>query len=209
MTTNTYYRRYTDLPSLIQILSKSSLTLLDPSSWDDKNDSFYLSTYKDKKALSSVLALCFTKESETYHHWKVFSSGASGVCINFNSVELEKAFKNFGNIQFEEVKYLTMKDQKGKQPTVSELPFLKRIPYKHEKEFRALWESKGNVVNALDVPIKLSSITRITLSPWMHPSLQDNTKILLKTINSCKSIPIYRSTLTDNENWKEYARNAL
>lgn len=62
------YKRYTDLPSLIQILMNRELTLLDPSSWDDKNDSYFISTYKEKKQLQSVLALCFTKKSETYHH---------------------------------------------------------------------------------------------------------------------------------------------
>lgn len=89
--TKVSYRRYTDLPALIHILTNRTLTLLDPSFWDDKNDSYFLATYKEKKELQSVLALCFTKESETYHHWRVFSSGASGACINFNPEQLETA----------------------------------------------------------------------------------------------------------------------
>lgn len=206
---NTSYRRYTDLPSLINILSNQKLTLLDPSLWDDKNDSFYLSTYKDKKHLQSLLALCFTKESETYHHWRVFSSGSSGVCINFNPTKLEKIFREFGSVQFKEIKYLTIKEQKQIQPSITELPFIKRIPYKHEKEFRALWESSSQNIKFLDIPIDLTSIIRITLSPWMHPSLKENIATLLKTIKDCKSIPIYRSTLTDNLDWKEYAKKAL
>jgi hypothetical protein len=63
---DTHFRRYTDLPSLIQILTNRKITLLDPATWDDKNDSFFLSTYKEKKKLKSVLALCFTSASETY-----------------------------------------------------------------------------------------------------------------------------------------------
>jgi hypothetical protein len=40
-----YLRRYTDLTALIYLLHKRKITLLDPASWDDKNDSFYLSKY--------------------------------------------------------------------------------------------------------------------------------------------------------------------
>jgi hypothetical protein len=42
-----YLRRYTDLTALIYLLRKRKLTLLDPSSWDDSNDSYYLTLYKE------------------------------------------------------------------------------------------------------------------------------------------------------------------
>lgn len=202
------YRRYTDLPALIHILTNRTLTLLDPSFWDDKNDSYFLATYKEKKELQSVLALCFTKESETYHHWRVFSSGASGACINFNSEQLETAFSKAKGVKFKEVSYLALKELRENRPTIAQLPFVKRIPYKHEREFRALWESETDKVGFLDVPIDLSSITRITLSPWMHPSLRENVVKLLKMIDGCKSIPIVRSTLTENARWKSYGASA-
>jgi hypothetical protein len=202
------YRRYTDLPALIQILTNRKLTLLDPSFWDDKNDSYFLATYKEKKELQSVLALCFTKESETYHHWRVFSSGASGVCVNFDSEKLETAFAKAKGVKFQEVTYLALKELRDNRPTIARLPFVKRIPYKHEKEFRALWESESDKAFFLDVPIDISSITRITLSPWMHPSLRVNVVKLLKMIDGCKSIPIVRSTLIENTQWKSYGTSA-
>lgn len=202
------YRRYTDLPALIQMLSNRELTLLDPVSWDDKNDSFFLSTYKEKKKLQSVLALCFTQESETYHHWRVFSSGSSGICVNFRASDLEGAFRRAKDVAFKEVTYLKIDELKNKRPAVSKLPFIKRIPYKHEKEFRALWESKSSTVGALSVPFELSAITRITLSPWMHPSLRDNVVSTLKKIDGCKSIPMWRSTLIENSDWKKYGASA-
>ena len=205
---NQSYRRYTDLPALIQLLTNKELTLLDPSSWDDKNDSFFLSTYKEKKKLKSVLALCFARESETYHHWRVFSSGSSGACVHFNASALENAFRKIKSIRFKEVKYLKVGDLRNNRPTTPQLPFIKRIPYKHEKEFRALWESKSEYSNVLNVPIELSSITRITLSPWMHPSLRKNVVAALKKIDGCKSIPMWRSTLTENEDWKSYGASA-
>jgi hypothetical protein len=54
-----YIRRYTELPSLIHILRHSDLTMVDPRSWDDKNDSHFLSMYREKRDLKAVLALCF------------------------------------------------------------------------------------------------------------------------------------------------------
>jgi hypothetical protein len=86
--------RYTDLPALLYLLDKKKITLLDPKSWDDSNDSYYLSQYKEKKKLKSVLALCFSQTAETYHHWRVFSSGPSGVCIVFDREQLLGALKN-------------------------------------------------------------------------------------------------------------------
>ena len=202
------YRRYTDLPALIHLLTNRELTLLDPLSWDDKNDSYFLSIYKDKNQLESVLALCFTSESETYHHWRVFSSGTSGVCIHFNAVKLEETFRNVNGVKFQDVSYLTLDELRQSTPKARDLPFIKRRPYKHEKESRALWESKTEEVLYLNVPIDLSSIVRITLSPWMHPSLRKNVVASLKRIDGCKSIPMWRSTLTENAYWKKYGASA-
>ena len=72
-------------------MTQRKITLLDPQSWDDSNDSRYLALYKEKKKLTTVLALCFTQASETYHHWRVFANGSSGICITFHSVELLEA----------------------------------------------------------------------------------------------------------------------
>ncbi len=75
-----FLRRYTDLPALIYLLNERKITLLDPKSWDDQNDAYFLALYKEKKNLRSVLALCFSQAPETYHHWRVFASGSSGAC---------------------------------------------------------------------------------------------------------------------------------
>ena len=39
---NKYLRRYTDLPAVFYLLRQRKLTLLDPASWNDKNDSVLL-----------------------------------------------------------------------------------------------------------------------------------------------------------------------
>ncbi len=45
--TKKFLRRYTDLPALIHLLRTASITFLDPSSWDDKNDAYFMNLYKE------------------------------------------------------------------------------------------------------------------------------------------------------------------
>src|SRR5437773_1477218 len=127
-TRNDYLRRYTDLPALIYLLTQEKLTLLDPESWDDSNDSHYLALYREKEKLKSVLAVCFTQADETYHQWRVFASGPGGVCIRFRRSPLLKAVKKQSGLRVEEVRYLTLSAIRHKRLRVRELPFLKRYP---------------------------------------------------------------------------------
>ena len=203
----THYRRYTYLPALIQLLTNRSLTLLDPRMWDDRNDSFFLSTYKAKKSLKSVLALCFSTSSETYHHWRVFASGTSGVCVRFDVKSLRSSMKNAG-VTFKEVKYLNLNELSKITPKVSQLPFIKRAQFSPEREVRAIWESEAIEKDTSEVPILLSSIKRITLSPWLHPSLRDSLVSAIKRINGCENIDVVRSTLVENQRWKKYGGRA-
>src|SRR5690242_3180718 len=121
-----YLRRYTDIPALTYLLNERKITLLDPDYWDDSNDSYYLRLYRRKKNLGSVLALCFSRASETYHHWRVFANGTSGVCIRFKRAELLRAVKQQTGIRAKPVTYLTLADMRGKSLAVNDLPFLKR-----------------------------------------------------------------------------------
>jgi len=205
---NNHYRRFTDLPSLIQILSNRELTLLDPATWDDKNDSFFLSTYKQKKNLKSVLALCFTSSRETYHHWKVFSSGPAGVCIHFERAKLDAAFEKVPGVKFKEVAYLKISSLNKEASLIDGLPFVKRYPFRPEHEHRALWESDSESKDYLNVEIDLSSITRISLSPWLHRSLKDNIVSLLRGIEGCAHIDIQRSTIVGNAEWRRFGKRA-
>jgi len=197
-----YLRRYTDLPALIYLLREKKITLLDPRSWDDSNDSHYLSLYKNQKKLKSLLVLCFTQESETYHHWRVFAAGSSGVCIRFKRTELIQIFKNHGGVRTGEVEYLKLKEIRNKKPTTDQLPFIKRYAFEDEDEFRVIFESIKSDLPKKDISIPLSCIARITLSPWAHTSLIKHVKEVLKTIDDCGNIEIVRSTLVDNEEWK-------
>jgi hypothetical protein len=197
-----FLRRYTDLPGLIYLLRERCITLVDPQSWDDQNDSHYLALYREHRNLTSVLALCFTRASETYHHWRVFSNGASGVCISFNHRELLAVVKKQPGVHARPVRYLKLNEIRDHAPAARDLPFVKRHPFEQESEFRLLYESKTKKRETLDITIPLSCIDRITLSPWLRKNLSLHVKRILWSIPGCRQLVIARSTLISNEEWK-------
>jgi hypothetical protein len=201
-------RRYTSIPSLVYLLTTRQITLLDPSSWDDKNDSQYLVLYREKKQLTRVLTLCFTEAAETYHHWRVFAGGSAGVCIRFKRDQLLDAIRKEVPIRAKRVEYLSLGRMRAATPRVDDLPFLKRSPYRPENEFRIIYESSLPCPATRDIPIPLSVIQRITLSPWLSPTLSSHVKRLLKSINGCANIEIVRSTLISNEEWRKHGCSA-
>jgi hypothetical protein len=202
-------RRYTELPALVHLLKRQELTLLDPSSWDDKNDSYYLSLYKEKCKLKSVLALCFTKGVETYHHWRVFTNGAAGVCIQFDTVAVREAIKKIKGVRLEPIRYLTLQTLHARRELLKErLPFLKRKAFEPEDEVRLLWQSETEERRFLPIPIELSAIQRITISPWLNPDLATEFARLVKTIPGCDKLKIVRSTLISNDEWMNRGREA-
>lgn len=203
-----HLRRYTDIPALIYLLRERKLTLLDPRSWDDSNDSYYLALYREKKELRTVLALCFTQAYETYHHWRVFAGGSSGVCIRFKRSELLKATRRQPGLRTGPVKYLTLAEIRNKSLATQELPFLKRYAFEHEDEYRIIYESKATNLTTLDIAIPIFCIDRITLSPWIHPALSRHVKQMLRSTKGCSNIEIVRSTLIGNEEWKNLGEGA-
>ncbi|MGB9456936.1 MAG: DUF2971 domain-containing protein [Bryobacteraceae bacterium] len=195
-------RRYTDTPSLIYLLSERKITLLDPQSWDDHNDAHYITLYRRRKNLESVLALCFTQASERYHHWRVFANGSTGVCIHFRRSELLKAVGARQGLRGDAVVYRKLNEIRKKPIATEDLPFLKRYPFQDEDEFRLIYESKDEELSKLDIPVPLSCIDRVTLSPWLHHDLLSAVRQLLQKIEGCAKLRITRSTLINNEEWK-------
>jgi hypothetical protein len=204
-----YLRRYSDLTALIYLLSTKKITLLDPESWDDSNDSHYLALYKEKKKLKSVLALCFTETDERYDYWRIFAGGSSGVCIQFKRSELLRAVQRQPGLKAKKVKYVTLAQVRDMHLASKDLPFLKRYAFKHEYEFRMLYESEKEKLSTLDIAIPLSCIDKITLGPWIHPDLFTHVKKMLHLIDDCNNLKIRRSTLIGNEEWKNLGEAAI
>lgn len=194
--------RYTSLPILLDMLVRKSLILLNPTSWEDRNDSFYVEKYRETKGLKSVLALCFTTRRETFHHWKVFSNGSSGVCIEFNKVKLLGFVRQVPGVRWRTVKYKLIKELRQHPPGVEDWPFLKRRPFRDEGELRIIYETSELCEETKEIPFDLRCIRKITLSPWLPASLRETVAIIINQIDGCESLEVNRSTLIENFSWR-------
>jgi hypothetical protein len=198
--------RFTNLAAAIHMLRTRRITLLDPNTWDDKNDAYFMAEYKRQKGLTTLLALCFADCDETYHHWRVFSHGADGVRIDFEKRALLSAFVGDNQVLHGDMRYRLIKDLRTPRDyAVDDLPFLKRYPFRDEKEFRIIFADRSVAALSKDYTFDLSAIRRITLSPWIVRDLADSIINTLRQIDGCKQLKIYRSTLIDNAEWKKFA----
>ena len=201
-------RRYTNLVAAIQMLRNRKITLLNPQLWDDRNDAYGMSLYAEMRDAKSVLALCFAEQHETYHHWKVFSPGVDGVCIEFDRDGLMESIDGKPGIRSGMVKYRQIQQLRAKPPAVEQLPFVKRFPYRDEKEFRIIFTDMKNELDFKDFDFDLGCIKRINLSPWTPKALSDSVKATIKSIDGCEALTLSRSTLVDNDQWKNCLRGA-
>jgi hypothetical protein len=206
----TYLRRYTDITSLIYLLRERKITLVNPQSWDDSNDSYYLELYREKKNLRCVLALCFTRAAERYHYWRVFAYGLGGVCVRFDYSELLDAVRREQpNLRTGTVRYLTLKELLPKRLATEDLPFLKRSAFRDEKEFRLIYGSERKKLSKLDVSIPLSCIDRIKLNPWIDDARSRHVKWLLRSVRGCGALNIVGSNLLSSDRWKRCGDSAV
>ncbi|MDR3474383.1 MAG: DUF2971 domain-containing protein [Devosia sp.] len=202
-------RRYTDLTAAIDFLTHRRLTLLDPASWDDRNDSHFLQRFKAMTGAKTVLALCMSSVGETYHHWRVFCGHSSGVCIEFDRRLLLEAVKHAKGLRKGEVRYMTLDKIKDTELVLRDLPFIKRWAFRHEREYRLIYESETAVQAVHFVGVPLAAIRGVTLSPWLPPGLLASTRDLLNSIPGCAEIRVSRSELISNEEWKNHADRLL
>jgi hypothetical protein len=197
-------RRYTSLVAAIQILRQRKITLLNPELWDDRNDVYTMRKYQEAVQARSILALCFAQQFETYHHWRVFSQGMDGVCLEFDRDRLIQSFAANPQVRHGSVEYYELRKLGKTPPTVADLPFIKRFPYQDEKEFRIVYVDNEHVLSFKEFDIDLAAITRINLSPWMPKPLSDSVKTTIRSIPGCEVIRLNRSTLVENDQWKGY-----
>ncbi len=201
-----FVKRYTTLSSALQTLNQKKLVLLSPSKWDDANDAYFMDLYRAKTSSPSVLALCCTMAKETYHHWRVFTSGIDGVSIEFHREPLEEAVEGQVGFRAGPVEYLGVNELDGRSGKhLSSLPFVKREGYADEREWRIIKQC-DEVREFADLAIELSWISSITFSPWMPPSLTDNLRGIIKTIVPDAKISLRSSSLTNSRAWKDAGR---
>jgi hypothetical protein len=195
--------RFTSLPSALDVLSRKRITLLSPEAWEDRNDAYYLERYREEMKFRSVLAICFSLKRETFHHWRVFSSGSCGVCIEFNKAKLLQSVANQKGFRSGNVTYPLISQLQRNTPELETWPFLKRRPFEDEKEFRIIYESKTENLRAKHIDIEIASIRKVTLSPWLPDPVADSVRKIIKRIVGCAALEVNRSSLIDNAAWRE------
>jgi hypothetical protein len=203
-----YVRRYTTLSSALDTLAEKRLVLLNPSKWDDLNDVYFMELYRAHANVGSIVALCCTLATETYHHWRVFTQGMEGICLEFERQSLERTLRTIPDLQMRKVDYLKVGELEAFQAhDAQKLPYVKRDGFSDEREWRIVLTCQADAVMARPVPIELQSLNRILLNPWMPPSLADNLRNIIRTIPGCGSIKIEASRLTNSDRWKSAGKS--
>lgn len=194
--------RYTTLPIALDMLARKRITLLSPDTWEDRNDAYFLERYQQELKFRSVVAICFSMTSETFHHWRIFSHGVSGVCIEFDKRQLLRAIDGMAGFSRRQVIYRYIWKPGADRPDIELWPFLKRKPFEAEAEFRIIYETKKESVRLKHVSIDLSAIRKVTLSPWLSESVAESVIALIKSIDGCEHLNVNRSSLIDNAAWR-------
>lgn len=125
------------------------------------------------------------------------------MCIEFNKDMLLKHLRRYKDLKTEAVRYKTPKDLRASRPKVDELPFLKRSAFRDEIEFRLFYANKDPPGKPFRVQVPLVAINRVVLSPWLPAAVVHGVKATLNSINGCKTLKVYKSSLVDNESWKQ------
>lgn len=197
-------RRYTSIAATLDILRRRELPLLNPDFWDDRNDRYFMARYKEAKKLNGLYALCAARCNETYHHWRVFTEGAHGACLELHRKPLEAALDGIPEARYGKVDYLILDDVDTLKPAdLNRLPFVKRAGFEPEKEYRIILESNEPQGAALSIELPLDLIGRIYLNPWLPKSIAQSIIETIRSIPGCEEISIHRSQLIENSRWKE------
>jgi hypothetical protein len=198
-----FIKRYTSISATIDMLRRKELALLDPQNWDDRNDRYFMSLYKDHVKASGLYAACFTQSMDTYHHWRVFTGPSDGLCVEFKREPFERHFKSNPNLRARPVRYLNLgdADRLGTEAR-DHLPFYKRKGFEPEEEYRVVVVSDKPQQAALGVPIEMSFINKIVINPWLPDTLCESLRATLRSIDQCSRIRIDRSHLIDSLRWK-------
>jgi hypothetical protein len=199
-------RRYTSIAAVIDSLRRGELPLLNPESWDDRNDRYFMELYKEArrpKGTNGLYALCAAGCSETYHHWRVFTSAADGACIEILREPLEAALEDLPGVRYGFVDYLTLEKADRLSPKdIDRLPFIKRFGFKPETEYRITLETDEPQGAAYSIEMPRNWIGKVFLNPWLPASLAASTIETIHEIKGCKSLKVERSHLINSVRWK-------
>lgn len=192
----------------LKMILENGLRFSDFSNWEDINDQKLMTLYKDAKGYKTLLAVCFCLSSETIYHWMYFDADC---CIQFNRYKLLQKVKDIYECVYGDVSYYTLPELNSTNVIVEDLPFLKRVPFRIEEEFRILYqsyESKDEYTIKDVIPL----IDKITLRTKTEKEFEYKKKELEKLfpeIEKDRRIVINRSTLLKNDEWINKANDIV
>jgi hypothetical protein len=185
------------------MLRTGKIVLGDPGKWDDKNDSALIEAYRKRIGIKKVFALCFAECSETYHHWKVYGDGPSGVCIEFNKELFAETLERVDGLRMGRVKYCRVDRLSDHKEDIEMWPFLKRLPFKGEEEFRLVLDYDGDIQRSThSINFSISAIEKIYLSPWLSREVIKSIENIIRRMPECEDLIVTRTGLVDHSNWK-------
>jgi hypothetical protein len=197
-------KRYTSISAVIDMLCRKELALLDPQNWDDRNDRHFMNLYKKHTKAKGLYAACFTQVAETYHHWHIFGGGKEGACVEFRRSDFEKHIKGNPNLTADEVSYCYI-DHAEEMTNVgaNRLPFMKRMGFEPEAEYRLVAISRFKQEPALALPIDLKLVRQVYINPWLPETIYESLRSVMRKIEGGSHIKISRSRLINSPRWKD------
>ena len=195
-----YLRRYMQLPQALHMLSQKLLNLGDTRYWEDRSEAALFEKYRLKKDLEGVLALCFTEAPETNHHWKIYAGGVSGICIEFDKAGLIKAFDRDKRLSHGSVDYLKIVDAPKYSPQVDRWPFVKRLPFSDEKEYRVIYNDVDGI-KFFELGFDIQYVNAIHLNPWIQRNVLESITELILSIPGCENLKISRTGILESRRW--------
>lgn len=198
-------RRYTNIAAIIDVLTRKQLALLDPLTWDDRNDRHFMNLYQQHVAAKKIYAACCTLSNETYHHWHVFGGSPIGAYLEFDRDRLEAhlaTLKKNHDLRFGVVAYYTLETIEEREIGPDDLPFAKRWGFQAEKEYRIIVSGKDKEQTSYSIPMPINLIGRVVVNPWLPQSVYDSLRNLLRKIDGCEKLRVAKSRLIDSTRWK-------
>jgi len=203
--TETKVYRYSNIAYIIDALARGEMVLLDPSSWEDKNDSQYIDLYRQYREVAGVFASCCTLSRETFHHWYIFGGSSAGAFIEYDRAELEaclEGLKSGGHkLRYKPVKYLTLENVEKSTASLKNFPFLKRFGFQSEKEYRVIVETDDETMTSYPIPIPIDVIRRIVINPWLPKSVVSSLRERIRSIPGCDRLSVDHSRLIKSDRW--------
>jgi hypothetical protein len=196
------------------MLWRRNLALDSPQLWRnlpalDKNDRGSMEAYQQRTG-RMVYVLCLTTGNETNLYWDSLGGGAD--CrIEFMGRKLVKSLSAGPGIRSGRVVYKKIPELETaiKQNTLNtdDIPFVKRWPYREEKEYRIIWEGTKtkNPPPVKEFDISLTSIASITISDTIPETLFNSIKEIIKAAGQAartEDLPrISQVTVHGNNRW--------